>query len=181
MSPTRHRWPCTVPRAVGLLGALLLASCAGDSSPSALPTRDVMSSEGYSGVRWGATVTDVERRFGAVKDCRGTEVIGCPCPVFHPALPARLVFGPDGLHQVDSGPRTVTPGGVHKGSTVADVRAAYPGAHWVLGAGRSDVGLADHLLVEDGGSALAFIIDKQRVVDMVAVPHARRLGGEACA
>lgn len=139
-----------------------------------------MSTRGYASLAWGAPIAEAERRFKARRDCGGGERLGCPCPAFHPAIAAELVFGSGALSEVHSGPRTVTPECVHEGSTLADARRAYPQGRLVLGPG-SDTDLPDHLLVEDGRRALAFGLTNHRVSYMVAVADGRRLGGEACA
>lgn len=158
----------------------MLASCGGTPSQPRSATLDVITTHGYASLKWGDPIAEAERRFKASMDCRGGDRIGCPCPAFHPAIAAELVFGPMGLSEVHSGPRTVTPEGVHQGSTLADARRAYPQGRLVLGPG-NDAELPDHLLVQDGKRALAFGLTKQRVSYIIAAADARRLGGEPCA
>ncbi|MDI1464271.1 hypothetical protein QEZ54_25185 [Catellatospora sp. KI3] len=120
---------------------------------------DIVDLQGVRGMRFGATRGDLDSRLDKSRAGCSSQATGMP--------EGSLVFGPDdrlALVWFDSPLRT--PEGVHTGSTVAEVRGAYPQAQRLTAPAGSYQ--FDGLLVVQGDRGYLFLHDGTTVQKAIA-------------
>ncbi|HTZ87065.1 MAG TPA: hypothetical protein VMB05_10395 [Solirubrobacteraceae bacterium] len=160
--------------------AVLLGAYAAVPVAQARP-RVKISFEGVGPLRWGMSLSTVERTLGVHYDCSRGAIPGvCACEQGPGAT--GIAFSGEGLIALfTNSPHAITTRGVSVGTSIPAMRRRYPRARLITG-GLSG-GLVTFYLARWHGRAIAFGVEHGRVNTIEAFAHDDRelISSELCA